>query len=199
MERFANMIECKICVKGRQINNIVNSGGVCRECRVDLTHDNININYGSICIRCTKNAKAVTNEKNKINVQCNDCGATFRKHENRSGKAVKEFKLCDNYINEVGLLCKLICQETKVVGDIKMRCRNKRYTNRRGDKDIIYSKCCGVKDKCKSLKKLSDDDHWFVCLAVQDDRKTPESLPTCEDTAIVSSENDQDDRKMAAV
>jgi hypothetical protein len=92
-----------------------------------------------------------------------------------------------------------------------MRCRNKRYTTRRGDKDIITSKCCGVKDKCKSLKKLSqrvlkarastlsDDDQWFVCLAVQDDRKTPESLPTCEDTAIVSSENDQDDRKMAAV
>ena len=90
-----------------------------------------------------------------------------------------------------------------------MRCRSKRFTNRRGDKDVVCSKCCGAHNKCKSLKKkgrvlkaratLSDDDQWFVCLAVQDDRKTPESLPMYEETATVSSENDQDDRKMAAV
>jgi hypothetical protein len=140
-----------------------------------------------------------------IDVQCNDCGETYRKRER--GKAVKEYKLCDNFINEVGLHCKLICQETKVVGDITMRCRNKRYTLPNGK---INSKSCGARDKCKSLKKkgrvlkarastLSDDDQWFVCLAVQDDRKTPESLPMSEETATVSSENDQDDRKMAAV
>jgi hypothetical protein len=65
MERFGSCIECKICVEGRQIDNIVNSGGVCRECCVDLTHDNINIAHGSICIRCNKNAMAVTNEKKR--------------------------------------------------------------------------------------------------------------------------------------
>ena len=123
MERYKEMLECKECVETRQINNIVNSGGVCRECRVDLTHDNININHGSICIRCNKNAKAVTNEKNKIDVQCDDCGETYRKREKRRGNSVRTNKLCDNFINEVGLLCKLICQETKVVGDITMRCQ----------------------------------------------------------------------------
>jgi hypothetical protein len=184
MERYKEMLECKECVERRQINNIVNSGGVCRECRVDLTHDNININHGSICIRCNKNAKAVTNEKNKIDVQCGDCGGTFRKYKHRTGKAVKELRLCNNLINAVNLPCNLICHEKKVVGDITMRCRYAKYV-------ASSSKCCGAKNKCKSHKRKGDG-HWFVCLPVQDDRKTPESL-------LGSSENDQDDRKMPAV
>jgi len=153
MERFGDCIECKICVDGRQIYNIVNSGGVCRECRVDLTHDNININHGRICNDCSnKNARDASNEKYKINVQCDDCGGTYRK----SGKAVNEYKLCDNFITEVGLPCKLICHETKVVGGKTMRCRSKRYTKRRGDKDVICSRYCGAANKCKSLKKKGD-------------------------------------------
>ena len=194
MERFGSCIECKICVDGRQINNIVNNGGKCRECDVVLTHDNINLTHGRICIGC--NNTGANDRMKKISVQCDDCGATYQKRENR--KAVKEYKLCDNYINEVGLLCKLICQETKVVGDITMRCRSARYSRRRGDKNVVDSKCCGKYDKCKNHKKKGDG-HWFVCLAVQNDRKTSESLPMCEETAIGSSENDQDDRKMAAV
>ena len=195
MERYGNCIECKICVEERQTNNIVNNGGKCRECDVDLTHDNIGgPTHGRICMDCIN----TRNEKRKIDVQCDDCGETYRKHEKQRGNSVKTKKLCDNLINEVGLLCKLICQETKVVGDITMRCRSKRYTKRRGDKDVVCSKCCGNNDKCNSHKKKGDG-HWFVCLAVQDDRKTPESLPMCEETAIGSSENDQDDRKMAAV
>ena len=102
---------------------------------------------------------AATNEKNKINVQCDDCGETYRKSE--SGKAVKEYKLCDNFIKEVGLPCKLICQETKVVGGKTMRCRSKKYTKRRGDKDVVCSKSCMQDNKCKSLKK-NGDDLWFV-------------------------------------
>ena len=178
-------IECKECVVGRQTDNIVSSGGKCRECNVDLTHDNINIARGNICIRCNKNAMAATHEKNKIDVQCGDCGGTYRKRcEHRTGKAVKENKLCDNFINEVGLPCNLICHEKKVVGDTTMRCRSAKYVKQ-------SSKCCGAASKCKSHKKKGDG-HWFVCHAVQDDRKTPESL-------LVSSENDQDDRKMPAV
>jgi hypothetical protein len=203
MERFGRYIECKICVDGRHLDNIVNSGGVCRECKANLGADNTADYYcGKICMDCNKNAKDATHEKNKIDVQCNDCGETYRKREKQRGKAVKEsrkeYKLCDNFINEVGLHCKLICQETKVVGDITMRCRSARHTRRRGDKNVVDSKCCGKNDKCNSHKKKGDG-HWFVCLAVQDDRKTPESLPMCEETAIGSSENDQDDRKMAAV
>ena len=196
MERYKRMLEFKECVVGRQTDNIVSSGGKCRECDVDLTHDNINLNHGRICIGCSKTD--LNDRMKKISVQCDDCGATYQKRENQSGKAVKELRLCNNLINAVNLPCKGICQETKVVGGITMRCRSKRYTQLRGDKEVIKSNCCGAANKCKSLKKRGDD-HWFVCLAVQDDRKTPGSLLMCEETAIVSSENVQDDRKMAAV
>ena len=184
-ERYRRHLECKTCVVGRITDNTVNRGGKCRECNVDLVVDNMcTANHGWICIGCNKNAMDAANEKNKIDVQCGDCGGTFRKCEHRTGKAVRELKLCTNFIDEINLPCNLICHEKKVVGDITMRCRYAKYV-------ASSSKCCGAKNKCKSHKRKGDG-HWFVCLPVQDDRKTPESL-------LGSSENDQDDRKMSAV
>jgi hypothetical protein len=193
MERYRVCLECKICVEERQTNNIVNNGGKCRECDVDLTHDNINLNHGRICIGCSKTD--LNDRMKKISVQCDDCGATYQKRENQSGKAVKELRLCNNLINAVNLPCKGICQETKVVGGITMRCRSKRYTQLRGDKEVIKSNCCGAANKCKSLKKRGDD-HWFVCLAVQDDRKTPGSLLMCEETAVAVTSSEIDEKEI---
>ena len=93
-------------------------------------------------------------------------------------------------------MCMYICQETTVIEGKFMRCRSKRHVKKVNNS--VDSKCCGANNKCKSLKKKKDD-LWFVCMEVQNDRKTPESLTRCEETETASSEIDEGDCKIAAV
>jgi len=187
--RYKNYLDCQECVVGRQQNNILTREELCRACNEPLNLDNINSTYsGLICRACKmKGIKDLKlNHKYDVNVECDDCGGTYKKQIQKT-KSIRTNSMCVNHLQEVNAMCRVICQNTMEIGGIMMRCRSKRYTVRRGDKDVVNSKFCGKGNKCKSLSQ--NNECWFVC------RKTPENLTMCED---VSSKNYVGDLKMAA-
>ena len=187
--RFKNYIDCQECVVGRQRNNMLTREEKCRVCNDPLTLDNTysNTTQGMICRKCTTENANERLEKNSCDIICDDCGVIYKKRIQKT-KSIRTCSICVNHLQQVNAMCKDICQNTMEIGGITMRCRKKRYTSHRGNKDMVTSKFCGSRKKC--LNRSQNKECWFVC------HKTPENLTTCED---VSSENYEGDQKMAAV
>ena len=147
--KYKEYLDCKECVSGRQRNNILTRGEICRKCDQPLNIDNISGGgAGMICRGCTTENANDTND-----VKCDDCGVKYKKHTNKSkkSKSASANSRCVTYFQEANATCKFICQNTMVIGGITMRCRRKRYTQRRGNDIICTSKFCGSKNKCLNL------------------------------------------------
>jgi hypothetical protein len=93
-----------------------------------------------------KQTKDVQLKNHTYNVECDDCGVTYKKNITKTQSKGAKRSMCVNHLQEANAMCKV------KIGGITMRCRSKKYTQRRGDKDVV-SKFCGKGNKCKNLSQ----------------------------------------------